>query len=128
MFRILWLGVKLKRIFSIIFICSLVSACSLNVGNLTVASTKKVDVSKKFVKGIRVTGYDRYPVIMFPLGVPSVGDAISDALIHNRCSVAMTDVVVKQLNYNFMVGLTGIKVEGDLLLDPSLPGCQKIAG
>ncbi|WP_223300526.1 hypothetical protein [Pantoea sp. At-9b] len=115
---------KMKKIIFISCIVSLLTACSLNIGDLTVASTKKFAMdNQKLIKGKRVTGYDRYPVIMFPLGVPKVGEAISSAIAQDRCAVGLTNVEVTQLNWALMVGMTGIKVEGDLLIDTRLPGC-----
>lgn len=40
-----------------------------------------------------------------------------------KCAVGLSDVVMNQLNHSFLVGLVGYRVEGDLIIDTTLPGC-----
>lgn len=47
------------------------------------------------------------------------------AIESNKCAVGLTDVVVTQLNHAFLFGSIGFRVEGDQIIDTSLPGCAK---
>ncbi|HEX4501882.1 MAG TPA: hypothetical protein VH187_12130 [Scandinavium sp.] len=103
----------------------LLSGCTVRVADLTVASSKNYNLnSTKFVKGKRVTAEDSYPVILFPTGIPNVKTAIDRAIEQNRCAVGLTDMVVSQLNHAFIFGKIGVRVEGNLLLDRSVAGCE----
>jgi hypothetical protein len=103
----------------------LLSGCTVRVADLTVASSKNYNLnSTKFVKGKRVTAEDSYPVILFPTGIPNVKTAIDRAIEQDRCAVGLTDMVVSQLNHAFIFGKIGVRVEGNLLLDRSVAGCE----
>ena len=103
----------------------LATGCTVRVADMTVGSTKNYNINAaKFVKGARVTGEDVYPVILFPMGIPNVKSAMDNAIEQDKCAVALTDVVVSQLNHSFLVGSIGYRIEGDLVLDTSQPGCQ----
>lgn len=103
----------------------LLSGCTVRVADLTVASTKNYNLnSAKFTHGKRVTAEDKYPVIIVPTGIPNVKTAIDRAIEQDRCAVGLTDMVVTQLNHAFIFGEIGIRVEGNLLLDKSLAGCE----
>ncbi|BCV27247.1 MULTISPECIES: hypothetical protein [Shewanella] len=104
----------------------LVSGCTVRVADLTVGSTKNVNLnSGQLVKGERVTGEDSYGVFLFPFGIPNVKTAMDRAIETNKCAVGLTDVVVTQLNHSFIIGTIGLRVEGDLLIDQSKEGCKK---
>ncbi|HEY2455285.1 MAG TPA: hypothetical protein VGI71_22230 [Scandinavium sp.] len=103
----------------------LLSGCTVRVADLTVASSKNYNLnSMKFAKGKRVTAEDIYPVILFPTGIPNVKTAIDRAIEQDRCAVGLTDMVVSQLNHAFIFGKIGVRVEGNLLLDRSISGCE----
>lgn len=103
----------------------LLSGCTVRVADLTVASTKNYNLnSSKFLKGKRVMAEDSYPVILFPMGIPNVKTAADRAIEQDKCAVGLTDVVVNQLNQFFIVGKIGLRVEGNLILDRSQPGCE----
>lgn len=100
------------------------SGCTVRVADMTVGSTKNYNINAaKFVKGKRVTGEDTYPVILFPLGIPNVKTAMDNAIEQDKCAVGLSDVVVSQLNHSFLVGKIGYRIEGDLIIDASQPGC-----
>ncbi|UIW10346.1 hypothetical protein [Flyfo siphovirus Tbat2_3] len=103
----------------------LLSGCTMRVADLTVASTKNYNLNGgHFYKGKRVTAEDSYPVIIFPTGIPNVKTAADKAIEQDRCAVGLSDVVVTQLNHAFLFGKIGIRVEGNLIIDRSLPGCE----
>lgn len=103
----------------------LLSGCTVRVADLTVASTKNYNLNGgKFYKGERVTAEDTYPVILFPTGIPNVKTATDRAIEKDRCAVGLSDVVVTQLNHAFIFGKIGIRVEGNLIIDRSLAGCE----
>lgn len=102
------------------------SGCTIRVADMTVGSTKNYNINGgKFIKGQRVKGEDTYPVILFPTGIPNVKTAMDRAIESDKCAVGLTDVVVTQLNHSFLIGSIGYRVEGDQIIDTSLPGCAK---
>ncbi|RSZ23649.1 hypothetical protein [Acinetobacter bereziniae] len=104
----------------------ILSGCSVRMADLTVASTKNYNLnSNKFIKGERVVADDSVPVILFPLGIPNMKTAMDKAIEKNKCSVALTDVVITSLNQAFIVGKIGYRVEGTQVLDTSQPNCGK---
>ena len=81
------------------------TGCSVRMADMTVASTKNYNLnSNQFVKGQRVTGEDKVPVVLFPLGIPNFKTAVDRAIEKDRCAVALSDVVITQLNQAFIVG------------------------
>lgn len=103
----------------------LLSGCTVRVADMTVGSTKNYNLNAaKFEKGQRVTGDDKVPVVLFPLGIPNVKTAMDRAIEKDKCAVGLSDVVVSQLNHSFIVGTIGYRVEGTLIIDKSQPGCE----
>lgn len=116
----------MKKILAGIALGSLMlSGCAVRVADLTVASTKNYNLnSNQFVKGERVTADDSVPVVLFPLGIPNMKTAMDKAIEKNKCSVALTDVVITSLNYAFLVGKIGYRVEGTQVIDTSQSNCK----
>lgn len=102
------------------------TGCAMRMADMTVASTKNYNLnSNQFVKGQRVTGEDKVAVVLLPLGVPNFKTAIDRAIEKDRCAVALSDVVITQLNQAFIVGQIGYRVEGTQVIDRSQPECNK---
>ncbi|WP_286776488.1 MULTISPECIES: hypothetical protein [Pseudomonas] len=117
-----------KAVLAVIAAAAIVSGCTVRVADMTVASTKNYNLnSSKFVKGARVIGEDNYPVIIFPTGIPNMKTAMDHAIQKDECAVGLTDVVMSQLNHSFLFGMIGFRVEGDLIIDTSRPGCERRA-
>ena len=117
----------MKKIVFCIFGALLLSGCSQRVADLTVASTKNYNINGgKFVNGPRVTGEDSVPVFLIPLGLPNVKEAADKAIEKDNCAVGLTNVVVTQKNYSFLFGVLTFEVEGNLVGDRSIPGCENI--
>ena len=116
-----------KLLITAVTITALMSTgCAVRMADMTVASTKNYNLnSNQFVKGQRVTGEDKVPVVLFPLGIPNFKTAIDEAIEKDRCTVALSDVVITQLNQAFIVGKIGYRVEGTQVIDRSQPECQK---
>ena len=113
-----------KTALAVILGAVVASGCTVRVADMTVGSTKNYNLnSAQFVKGPRVTGEDKYPVILFPLGVPNMKTAMDNAIEKDKCAVGLSDVVISQLNHAFIVGTIGARVEGNLIIDASQPGC-----
>lgn len=117
-----------KALLAVIATAAVVSGCTVRVADMTVASTKNYNInSSKFVKGSRVIGEDTYPVILFPFGIPNMKTAMDNAIQKDGCAVGLSDVVMSQLNHSFLIGSIGYRVEGDLIIDTTRPGCEKRA-
>lgn len=115
-----------KALIAIILGAVAVSGCSMRVADMTVGSTKNYNInSAMFVKGPRVTGEDKYPVILFPLGIPNLKTAVDRAIEQDKCAVALSDMVITQLNHSFLIGTIGIRAEGNLIIDAGQPGCER---
>lgn len=101
----------------------LLSACiaPTRIADLTLVSSKNYNInSKNFVRGERVSGTD-VPDKMFAAFKPNLKTAIDRAIEKNRCAVALSDVVISSYG-----GIEGpYLVEGTLILDRSLDGCEK---
>ncbi|ELJ8809462.1 hypothetical protein RUL24_000790 [Vibrio parahaemolyticus] len=103
----------------------LLSGCAQRVADFTLASTKNVELNDgDFVKGDRVTGEDSKPIIIFPLGIPSVKEASDQAIENDKCAVALTDVTADFEFFSFFFGFQKYKIEGDLVIDKSQKGCE----
>ncbi|WP_460055504.1 hypothetical protein [Pseudomonas sp. S2_D06] len=114
-----------KAAIALLFAAVATSGCTIRVADMTVASTKNYNINaSKFVKGKRVTGEDNYPVIIFPTGIPNMKTAMDNAIQQDSCAVGLTDVVMSQLNHSFLFGMIGFRVEGDLVIDTTRPGCE----
>ena len=116
-----------KLLFTSMILTSVIfSGCSMRIADMTVASTKNYNLnSNQFVKGERVDGEDKVPVVLIPLGVPNFKTAVDRAIEKDRCAVALSDVVITQLNHAFLIGQIGYRVEGTQVIDRSQPECQK---
>ena len=115
----------IKKILLICLGLVTLSGCSARLTDMTLASTKNLDLnSGQLVTGQRVKAQDMYPVLIVPLGKPDMKNAIDKAIESNKCAIALSDVVVTQLNHAFIFGEFGLEVEGNLLLDKSRPGCE----
>lgn len=113
-----WLAVTLGAL--------LLSGCTVRVADMTVGSTKNYNLNAaKFEKGSRVTGEDKAPIVIFPLGIPSVKTAMDRAIEKDKCAVGLSDVVIYQLNHAFLFGTYGYRVEGTQIIDRSQAGCEK---
>ncbi|MDW3059224.1 hypothetical protein [Vibrio sp. 1978] len=119
-----------KVLLSIAIAGSLLSTgCAQRVADFTLASTKNVDLNGgNFVKGPRVSGEDSKPVVIFPLGIPSVKEAADNAIEHDKCAVGLTDVTADSKVFSFLFGFIAYEVEGDLIIDKSKPGCESWHG
>ena len=63
-------------------------------------------------------------MILIPLGIPNLKTAMDNAIQTDKCAVGLTDIVISQLNHAFIVGQIGYRVEGDLIVDTNISGCE----
>lgn len=114
----------MKRIIFIGMAALMITGCATRIADLTVVSTKNFNMnSGNFGKGERVVGKSNIPVVIFPLGVPNLKEAVDNAIEKNACAVGLSNVVIYNYNYSFFFGVTGISVKGDLIVDNNQPGC-----
>lgn len=100
------------------------SGCTTRVADLTVASSKNVNMnSGQFSEGRRVSGSDSIPVIIIPLGQPNIKEAIDRAIEKDQCAVGLSNVVIDQEFFAFLFGMVQFTAEGNLIIDNGKPGC-----
>lgn len=116
----------MKKLLTVVAVsCFLLTGCSVRIADLTVASTKNYNINgEQFVKGKRVKGEDKAPVVLFPLGIPNLKTAIDRAIEQDRCAVGLSDLVLTNLNHSFIFGTFGYRAEGNLIIDRSISGCE----
>ena len=81
------------------------SGCSTRVADLTLVSTKNIDLSNATLdlkKGKRTTGEDCVFVFLFPFGMPNLKNAIDDALEKGHGNI-MVDQVSYYKNKSFLI-------------------------
>lgn len=102
-----------------------VMGCSYRIGDFTMVSTKNMDLSRgaDFKRSVtRVKGEDSVPIILgFPIGLPDMKTAIDHAIESTTGAVSLTDAVVKQTTFSFIIfGKISYEVEGTPLIDPNI--------
>jgi len=116
----------MKKILTTLAITSALtlSGCSSRIADLTVASSKNVNLnSSGLVTGARIKDDDTVPIILFPLGKPEIKEAVDNAIEQNKCAVGLTNVVIDQTFFSFIVGFIAYEVEGNLIIDREKEGC-----
>lgn len=101
--------------FSCIFF---VSGCSTRIAALNMVSTKNVSLKKinlERLHGKKVVGVSSKPIfIIIPLGLPTLQEAVDDALEKGRGDL-MLDAVVYDRSYWFILGVSKIVVKGTVV-------------
>lgn len=102
------------------------TGCVTRITDFTVLSTKNIDLSQasNFKRAsARVTGEDQaFVILIIPTGVPTVKEAVDQALQSVPGGIALVDGVVKTRNWWLIFGENTMIVEGTPLIDPSLVG------
>lgn len=119
---------KTKKLLSgllLIISISIFTSCSYRVVDFTIISTKNIDLTRAgtFQRGkTRNEGKDVAHIILyFPLGRPSMKEAIDKALEKTSGAVALVDGVVYSSGWwAILYGQDILIVEGTPLIDPSL--------
>lgn len=115
----------MKKIVALALGAVLLSGCTVRVADMTIGSTKNYNLNAAtFEKGQRVTGEDKSPIVIFPLGIPSVKTAMDRAIEKEKCAVGLSDVVVYQLKHAFIFGTYGYRVKGTEIIDKLQIGCE----
>ncbi|UYD60287.1 hypothetical protein OPFAMLBM_00288 [Aeromonas phage avDM12-TAAL] len=119
----------MKKFMSVVVIAlaALSTGCSQRVADLTVASTKNINLDNgKFEYGNRVTGTDQRGILFgIPVGIPEVKTAADRAIEQDRCAVGLKDVVVDYSFFSFFFGFMQYDVTGNLIIDKNVPGCTE---
>jgi len=112
-----------------IALLTIVTGCSTRIVDLTVASTKNMNLdSTGLVTTGRVSGADTVPIIFnVPIGAIDMKEAIDDAIEQDSCGVGLTDVVVSHEFFAFIFGYVEYNVEGNLIVDSKVNGCKQYA-
>jgi len=120
---------KIKNILMSLALLTIVTGCSTRIVDLTVASTKNMDLaSNGLVTAGRVTGADTVPIIFnVPIGRIDMKEAIDNAIEKDSCGVGLADVVVSHEFFAFIFGYVEYNVEGNLIIDSGVNGCSKYA-
>lgn len=110
----------------------LLSGCVFETSQFTVASDQPLNLTGKhqYKVGKEVEGTEYKPVVPFfaapvHLGNPSPDKAIHKALAEEKCAVGLTNVTAQLVSRHLGFGIWGWKVNGNLLIDTTKPGCNK---
>ena len=103
------------------------SSCTMRLADLTIASTKNVNIGEKYVKIGPCEGDDHIIIVVFPLGITNIENAIDECLA-NTGGDLLTNVVMEHYSAAFIVGMAGYQVRGDSwkraeigdLMDPTI--------
>ncbi|MDG6881562.1 Uncharacterised protein [Phocoenobacter uteri] len=107
---------KRKAIPLLVLSALLLSACTTRVADLTVASSKNMNLnSTKLAYGKRVQGIHQ------SASIANMKEAMDRAIEQDRCVVGLSDVVISVKQGFFTVGYV---VKGTQIIDRSLPGCS----
>jgi hypothetical protein len=102
----------LVKIAAIGCLIALLSGCTVRIVDFTAISTKNTNI-KASKTGQRVSAEDCVPVILFPLGIPNMKEAIDRAIEKAGPGYdALTDGVVYSVQQAFIFGRICYKVEG----------------
>lgn len=117
----------MKKIFAFLlalFVLAALSGCMRRMVDFTMISTKNVDLSKAgtFQRAkSRVTGIDMIHVVLVPIGVPNMKEAIDKAIESVPGGVALVDGVITYKWIDVVIyGQRSYVVEGTPLIDPAL--------
>ena len=101
--------VNFRSLFLFLFFIS----CTNNIANLTLASTKDVDISIKYNDiGIVEGGYSIPWILMYPMGAIRIDKAIQKTINNNNIDY-LTDISIDQSFWHpYLFGQTTIKVNG----------------
>lgn len=96
------------------------SGCATRVGDLTLISTKNIDLSDARInvkEGKRTEGKDcAYAILgLLPLGIPNLERAVDDALQKGNGNVMVDQVTYQEGAYFILASQSCIKVEGTVL-------------
>ena len=104
----------------------LFSGCSIRVADLTLVSTKNIDLSDTQLdarKGQRQKGEDCRPVILgIPFGLPNMEEAVDKALEAGKGNVMIDEVTEYKFVWLVIGRLDCIVVEGTVLNAPVTAG------
>lgn len=90
----------------------MLNGCATRITDFTVISTKNANV-QAVKTGNRVEGEDCVPVVLFPLGMVNMKEAIDRAIENAGAGYdALVDGVVTHKNYSFIFGQICMTVEG----------------
>jgi len=92
------------------------SSCSLRLADLTVVTTKNVNLDKVDLDSLpqtkNITGRDSKFIFLFiPFGTPQLKEAIDDALAKGNGDI-LVDAVVYNKSWWFLIGEDSIEVKG----------------
>lgn len=98
----------------------LLAGCSVRVADLTLISTKNIDLNEARFdakKGQRMKGEDCVfaPLGLIPLGVPNLEEAVDDALEKGNGNIMIDEVTYRKEAYFIIASVSCIEVEGTVL-------------
>ena len=113
--------VLINHVLLVVFLVCIIfnTGCSMRLSDLTVASTKNVNLDKVDLDSLPQTkgivGKDtKYRILFIPLGFPHLEDAIDDALDKGNGDV-MIDAVVHSRGWWFIIGQDSLEVKGTVV-------------
>ena len=99
--------------FKLLILSIFFTSCSSNIGTLSIASTKDVDLEAKYKNIGIVKGKHHIPWLIIPLGdINKFDTAIENTLNDNNISYLTALKIDKVQVWLYLFGLTTYKVEG----------------
>ncbi|MDA9556616.1 hypothetical protein N9R79_03815 [Vibrio sp.] len=103
----------------------LLAGCSNRIAEYSVVSTRNIDMkNENYLEGQRVVASDSSPVLLYPVGLPSIQEATNRAIDSDQCAVGLTNVTIDKEQFFFVFGYNAYHVEGNLLIDTRAEGCE----
>ncbi len=113
------LKIRGSLLFLPLVIILMLSACTYRLADLTVISTRNVNLDKvdldTLPKTSNIVGRDsKFSILFIPLGIPHLEDAVDDALQKGGGDI-LIDAVIYNEAWWFLIGQNTIKVKGDVI-------------
>lgn len=115
----------MKKLLTLLMCAAALTGCARPIGHYAVMSTNEVSLHEgHYYLGRKVTGQDINYIVVIPLGLPMMDNAVRDAVRKDPCAVGLVDGNLLTTKVDLFVGYESYETEGYLLLDADKEGCS----